>query len=133
MDPCRGTPTPRTRTFYRAAFLGGTRRVPVGRITMTKWRVVLVDVTGTGVRERVRRLYVARISNKLSADPLARSFIMTSTRSPGRTWARCHQRAYVRAWRPICISYDFETSMHAYERTSTHRAKTVVINDVTAQ
>jgi len=44
------------------------------------------------VRERVRRLYVARISNKLSADPLARSFIMTSTRLPGRVWTRYHQR-----------------------------------------
>lgn len=32
----------------------------------------------------VRRLYVARISNKLSADPLARSFIMTSAWLPAR-------------------------------------------------
>lgn len=42
---------PRTRTFYRTAFLEGTRRVPVGRITMTKWRVVLVDVGETGARK----------------------------------------------------------------------------------
>lgn len=54
---------------------------------MTKWRVVPVDVAGTGARERVGRLYVARISNKLSADPLARSFIMTSTRPPERACA----------------------------------------------
>lgn len=87
---------------------------------------------GRGMRERVRRLYVAGISNKLSADPLARSFIMTSTRLPGRAWTRCHQRVCVRTCvRPVCISYDFETSVHVCERTSTYRAKTVVINDVT--
>lgn len=88
-------------------------------ITMTKWRVVLVDITGTGVRERVRRLYVAWISNKLSADPLARSFIMTSTRLPGCAWTRCHQtRVYMRAWVRACdrrISRDFAMSMHACE------------------
>lgn len=103
---------------------------------MTKWRVV-VDVVR--VRERVRRLYVARISNKLSADPLARSFIITSRAclgARGRAVISACVRACVGARTRACgrhISCDFETSMHACVRTSTRRAKTVAINDVTAQ
>lgn len=88
---------------------------------MTKWRVVLVDVGGTGeVHRRVRRLYVARISNKLSADPLARSFIMTSTRarvnalSSMRMYSSACVRAYVRA--ADAFHAIFKPSMHTCAR-----------------
>lgn len=71
---------------------------------------------GGRVRERVRRLYVARISNKLSADPLARSFIMTSTRLHGRAWTRPVINACVRPCVRGCVRGAADIAFHTLSR-----------------
>lgn len=98
-------------------------------------RAVGVDATPVGARGsargRVRRLYMVRISNKLSADPLARSLVYNDINAPACVRCHCYRRVFTRA----CgrrVSRHFETRI-CKRATETSTYKNGVINDATTQ